>query len=399
MSMRYRNPNRDLSTIDRNTNKATGQILTTVFERKALIEAQEDKFFSPLASSLGMPLNMGKTITRYAYIPLLDDRNVNDQGIDASGVKIANGNLYGSSRDIGTILDKIPELKETGGRVNRVGFSRTVREGSIKKIGFFYDFTNESGMFDSDTSMWEHIYNEAVKGITKVLEDLLQIDLLTNAGVTLYGGGATRDEEVTAEGATPSFVNMGLFYRADRKLTANRCPKHTKIITGSNKIDTVTLPSCRIAYTGPEVVQELRELVDQQGNPVFTPVEKYAYNGQVLNGEVGRIHSFRIVEVPDMIRWEGAGAQVQNDLGYASTNGKYDVFPVLIVGDDAFNTLVLQSNRGGKNFEIIRKMPGSENASMSDPYGENGFVSLKAYYGFLCNRPERICMLKVVAKR
>lgn len=49
---------------------------------------------------------------------------MNDQGIDANGVSIVDGNLYGSSKDIGTIEGKLPLLTENGGRVDRVGFTR-----------------------------------------------------------------------------------------------------------------------------------------------------------------------------------------------------------------------------------------------------------------------------------
>jgi N4-gp56 family major capsid protein len=91
-----------------------------------------------------MPKNYGKTIKVYEYVPLLDDRNVNDQGIDASGATIANGNLYGSSKDVGSIVSKLPVLTENGGRVNRVGFTRLQREGSIFKFGFFTEFTRRA---------------------------------------------------------------------------------------------------------------------------------------------------------------------------------------------------------------------------------------------------------------
>lgn len=112
--------------------------------RKSLIEARREQFFMPLASVTNMPKNYGKTIKVYEYVPLLDVRNVNDQGIDASGVTIANGNLYGSSKDIGTITSKLPLVGENGGRVNRVGFTRLSREATLHKFGFFYEFTQES---------------------------------------------------------------------------------------------------------------------------------------------------------------------------------------------------------------------------------------------------------------
>lgn len=70
-------------------------------------------YFTPLADVTSMPKHFGKTIKVYHYVPLLDDRNVNDQGLDASGATIANGNLYGSSRDIGTITSRMPLLAKS----------------------------------------------------------------------------------------------------------------------------------------------------------------------------------------------------------------------------------------------------------------------------------------------
>ena len=54
------------------------------------------------------PKDLAIRIVRYVYVPLLDDRNVNDEGLDAQGATISNGNLYGSSRDVGKIVGKMP---------------------------------------------------------------------------------------------------------------------------------------------------------------------------------------------------------------------------------------------------------------------------------------------------
>ena len=73
------------------------QINTSYYDRKALIDAARKMYFSPLASSRSMPKHYGKTLKLFYYIPLLDDRNINNQGIDAAGATIVNGNLYGSN--------------------------------------------------------------------------------------------------------------------------------------------------------------------------------------------------------------------------------------------------------------------------------------------------------------
>jgi hypothetical protein len=55
---------------------------------QAIIDAKKDMYFTPLADVVSMPKHMGKQIKVYQYVPLLDDRNNNDQGIDANGVTL-----------------------------------------------------------------------------------------------------------------------------------------------------------------------------------------------------------------------------------------------------------------------------------------------------------------------
>src|SRR5690606_26517511 len=64
------------------------QINLEYYQKQALIEARREQYFSQLADVTSMPKNMGKKIKRYHYLPLLDDANLNDQGIDAAGVAI-----------------------------------------------------------------------------------------------------------------------------------------------------------------------------------------------------------------------------------------------------------------------------------------------------------------------
>ena len=192
------------------------QIRVDHYIKKALMEAKKEQYFSQLADTTAMPKNLGKTIKKFHYLPLLDDANLNDQGIDAAGATTtfsftivitrpdvsdtgsgyvseyacgegadagaaqtaaeamaedifknlnvfttdyattktalealtppwtiddsgtavpARGNLYGSSKDVGTINDKLPALSETGGRKNRVGHTRIELEGSFEKFG------------------------------------------------------------------------------------------------------------------------------------------------------------------------------------------------------------------------------------------------------------------------
>lgn len=390
------------SVIDEHSN--SDQLRVYKWLRKAIIDARKKQFFLPLASVTDMPKHYGKTIKVYQYIPLLDDRNINDEGINAAGVTIADGNLYGSSKDIGFINSRLPTLTENGGRVNRVGFSRVVREGTFNKFGFFYEWTKEAMDFDSDEELGSHLAREMMNGAHEITEDVLQMDLLSSAGTVLYGGTATSNATITGEGANPSTVSYKNLMRLDAILTENRTPKNTRIVTGSLKTDTRVLPSCRIAYVGPELVPLLRQMTDLFGNPAFIPVQHYADATNILNGEIGSIDSFRFIEVPEMLHWgaEGGAATAANP-GYRTTmdsanNERYDIYPILVVGDDSFTTIGFQTDGKVFKFNILTKMPGKETASREhDPYGEMGFTSIKWYYGILIKRPERIGLIKTVA--
>jgi len=376
---------------------ASDQMNTFFYLKKAIVQARKDQYFMQLASVTSMPKHYGKTIKCYEYVPLLDDRNVNDQGLDAAGATIADGNLYGSSRDIGTITSKLPLLGDNGGRVNRVGFTRIQREGSIEKFGFFTEFSQESMDFDSDEGLMDHISTELMNGAVQLTEAVLQKDLLAAAGVVIYAGEATSDDEVTGEGGEPDIVGYSDFMRLDQILTDNRTPKQTKVITGSRMVDTKVIPASRVMFVGSELVPHLKTMKDSFDNKAFIEVQHYGDAGTILNGEIGSIDSFRIVLVPEMLHWEGAGAEVTSNPGFREGGGNYNVYPMLVIGDDSFTTIGFQTDGKTVKFSVLTKMPGKETADRNDPYGETGFSSIKWYYGFMSKRPERIAVIKTVA--
>ena len=388
----------------------SSQMNTFFWLKKAIIDARKDQYFMPLSSTLDLPKHYGKEVRVYQWIPLLDDRNINDQGIDANGVTSVNGNLYGSSRDVGTITNKLPALSENGGRVNRVGFQRLQRKGSIHQFGFFYEFTKESLDFDSEDNVKEHLSRELMNGAVQLTEAVLQKDLLASAGTVLFAGAATSDATITGEitpaaGEVPelpaSVVSYKNLMRLDKILTDNRTPKQTKIISGSRNIDTKVISGGRVMFVSSELASTLKGMKDLFGNKAFIEPQHYADAGTLMNGEIGSVDAFRFIQVPEMLHWAGAGAAVVDNPGYHSTvvggTDRYDVYPMLVVGDDSFQTIGFQTDGKTVKFSVITKMPGNETADRNDPYGLTGFSSIRWYYGILVKRPERIALIKCVA--
>ena len=481
------------------------QLQNELIQKNALIEARKKTFFGQLADTFQMPKHYGKTIKRYVYLPLLDDANNTDQGIDASGnsdilsrtlevrmpsahadgtsaehglskyfhvegtdssttaaallvlleaqvvawyqaedpaglgkpapgaanphsnyVEVTttgdttsgntsafdmgyrfiehaavprHGNLYGSSKDVGTIAGKLPTLGENGGRVNRVGFKRIEIEGTLHKFGFFDEYSQESIDFDTDADLMKHVNREMLNGAYEMTEDALQIDLLNAAGIVRLGGEATTVSEMTGEvSATASVITWKDLSQMNIDLTNNRTEKDTKIITGTKLTDTRTIAGARYMYIGSELLPMFENMVDNFNRPAMIPVEKYAGGTKLAIGEVGSVGAFRLIVVPEMMHWASAGAAEVDNRGYRATDGKYDVFPMLVVGNASFTTIGFQSSGKNNKFTIYHKKPGKETADRNDPYGETGFMSIKWYYGFMVLRPERIALAKTVAQ-
>jgi len=468
------------------------QLRTDYYEKKALIEIRKEQYFSQLSGTTNMPKHFGKTIKKFHYLPILDDANINDQGIDAAGLTTtrsvtiisqqpdaastgngfvwiysegegadaaaalaaaklkaasdwanagitvvdyattktalealdwtidegtdvpARGNLYGSSKDVGTVLSKMPTLTEEGGRVNRVGFTRIDLEGSIEKFGLFYDYTKESLDFDTDAELDMHCTRELLNAANELVEDILQTDLLNSAGVLRYGGDATTTAEINGDTGTESLITYEDLMRMEIDLDNNRCPKQTKVITGSRMVDTRVVAGARIMYIGSELIPLVKRMTDLFGNQAFVGIEHYAGAGSTpygdsssLNGEIGALGGFRIVVVPEMMHWAGnadltlgGGAAVGTNAGYRETGGFYDVFPMLVVGDASFTTIGFQTDGKSVKFKIKNIKPESDSSYdiYNDPFGEKGMSSIKYYYGFLLERPERIALAKSVAE-
>jgi len=409
------------STIDAPVTNGAGnaQLSPFYYDKQAIIEANKKAFIGQLSGVRNQPKHMGKEIKKHLIIPMLDDRNINDQGINAAGVvldstkwtsikangtikydnadeaaaiteagvdgtvKQTSGNAYGSSKDIGTISALTGVISETGGRVNRVGFSREVITSTLENYGFFYEFTSDDLNFDSDPKLYSHLYREAGKASGEMTEKSLMIDLIENAGIEIFAGSKTSVATVAAG----DMITLAELRTATKVLNANACPMDTQIISGSRNIDTKVVANARYAYTTDDVVTILEDTMNATtGKHAWAYVEEYADGAKysksnIAKGEVGKIGKLRFIEHPEMVIQENKGA------------GNINVSPILIVGSGSFTQIGFQANGNSVKHEIICKKPGKEIADRQNPYGKVGFCSTNYWYGVLVERPDHIAVI------
>ena len=410
------------------------------WSRRAIVEAKRMKVFSQLGDRLTQPKHYGDTIVKYHEIPILDERNINDQGIDANGMKMetgkwytydaaganvgtfdtemaarkavadatdgaaslksGNGNLYGGSKDMLVQKGSFPALTELGGKVNRLGYKRLDIEAKVSEFGFYMEFTKRALEMDTEKGLLSR-YSQAIGEAQGTLRESQIMDaLLTKSEENRTFAGAATSLEELDNTSTLDFTDLRLM---DQALKDARCPKDTKLIDGSTKIGTAVVGKARYVYVGPEMVPTLEDMT-YDGRNIWVPVEAYADAGTIAAGEIGKIGQFRFIEVEDMAKYLGVGADsddddddVSDETNYHTTHTdtnewRYDAFPMLFVGSGSFATVGFEGDVA--KVQTVMPKPGV----YDDPYGKKGTISISYYFGMMYLRPEWIRQVVSTAK-
>ena len=415
------------------TSSLGAQINDKFWSKVAVKEARKKRVFSQLGDKLVQPKNYGDTLVKYHELPIIHKLNINDQAIDANGVRLVknkwyaydsaramtgdangyatkelaktaagatgsiksgNGNLYGGDTDFAVIKGSFPSLNEEGGKVNAVGMKRLLLEAKVTEFGFHVPFTKKMLDMDTETGLLARISREVGEAQGEIREKQIAAGLLSASEINRVLAGSA---STIAEMGAADKVSFTDIRGMEQSLKLARSPKQTKMIDGSTKIGTVVIGAGYAAYVGQELLPVLEDMV-HAGINVWKPVESYAAAGTIMEDEIGKVSSTRFIEVEDMIKYGGAGASSTdgvNDTDVENmyvTGGKYDVFPILYVGSDSFGTIGFD----GDVARVNTVMPTAD--AHNDPYGKKGVVAISWFHGILVYRNERIRQILTTAK-
>jgi len=197
-------------------------------------------------------------------------------------------------------------------------------------------------------------------GLTK--ERILWNMMIAGTNV-IYSGAATSRATVVAPIAADDLR------LAQRTLKVALARPMTKMLKAGTGIATQPVSGGFIAVGHTNMEQDLRNL------PGFVTREHYASGALLHDYEIGKFEDIRIILAPHVTSFPGAGGAV-GDNSVLVTNGRADVFPLVIFGQDAFAATPLQ---GMDSAAIAVKKP-QMGASYEDPLGQRGFVSWKFWY-------------------
>ena len=319
-----------------------------------------------------------------------------------AGGKVRNGAgaLYGGDADFAVVTGTFPALNEEGGNVNGVNTKSITVRGNVSEFGMHTKFTQRAIDMDSRVGVLAQKTKALGEAKGEIYEAQVQADLLSASEVNRTFGGTTATSLLTCDrNAVLTYADLRLM---EQELKRLQVPRDTKIISGSNKIDTKVVGKSYYVYVGQELTPMLEDM-QHNGVNVWVPVEQYADAGATAEGEIGKIGRFRFIEVDNMQKYRGAGAEDTADGTATDVSGfhsskkagggadSFDVFPVLFVGSDSFATVGFE----GDSAKIKTAMPKAD--AHNDPFGKNGSMSISWYFGTLIYRPERILQVAVTA--
>lgn len=321
-------------------------------------------------------------------------------------VKSTAGSILNGAASYAVTKGPLVELPEEGGVVNLLNSSSKLVSAKVSFHGVATKYTVRSVNLDSRVGQVATKIKDLSRAVSEIKEMQVQNSIVAAAELNMMpstSNPAVVDMSDLDGLDTLTYDTLTAF---EQELLRDDVPMDTEILEGVDLIDTKTIEDAYIAYVGREAIPVLRNIVGPNGELVWVPKSKYAAGTELMEGEQGSIGSFRFVVVPDLNVFRGAGVAVggANDNASAATQAAayktvktdgtfYDVFPMIVVGDDSFSI----TGFGGESTSAKHIMPKAD--VHNDMYGEVGGVSAKWSYGFLPYRPERIKMLAFTATR
>ena len=288
-----------------------------------------------------MPKNQSKTIVHRMYLPygaLNTDWNTrNRPSVDAVAHELVEG--------VTPTADSLTP------------FDITV---TLKQYGCLYELTDQvADTYEDDVP--EEMKKQCGERIALVRE-MIRYGVLKACTNVFYGGGGSTRASVSAK------ITLNQLRKISRNLQANHARRVTGILEPSDKIDTQSVEASYLVFAHTDTESDIRDL------PGFNTVAEYGSRKVVSPYEIGSCENFRFILSPELAPYPNAGAAV-GATGLSSTGGaNVDVYPFIVVGEDAWGQLAL---RGLDAIDPTYIQPGVKDKS--DPLGQRGYVGAKFY--------------------
>ena len=213
--------------------------------------------------------------------------------------------------------------------------------------------------------------------IAETLETLTW-DIVRAGTNVLYGGGQTARTGITKT----SVLNAAKQRSATTFLDAMKGKMFTEVLSGSEDYETYPIEASFIAVCHSNLGPTVRDLKGSNNNDTFVPYSRYGPMMKTVSPrELGSFEDTRYVTSPDLPPFSGGGATIasadESSWYYTAVSGtnKYDAYPVLYLGREAYGCIPLRGKKAVKPAILRPDIPRG-----GDPIGQRGSAGWKTYF-------------------
>ena len=211
-------------------------------------------------------------------------------------------------------------------------------------------------------------------------KEVLTYNVLKAGSNVQYANGVQRTDVNTP-------ITLAAVRRATRALKVQNIGKITTVLASTPNYNTQPIEAAYVALVHPNVENDVRNIDG------FISVKHYA-QGKAFEGEIGQVEDVRFVSSTVFSAFADAGAD--KGLMMSTTGVKADVYPILILGKDAFSIVPLRANTGTSSVPASVAVVYPK-ATETDPMGQRGVMSWKMYHAALITQDYALLRLEVAA--
>ena len=211
-----------------------------------------------------------------------------------------------------------------------------------------------------DIKGWlQPVIEEHAKQNATVREQLLW-NTITAGNTVVRSNGAAR-----ADINTP--VDLDMVRSMARTLDRNHATKPAKMIKAGPNFSTEPIKPGYVIFGHTDMRRDFEE------SDNFVSVVNYAGYQPVSPYEIGSIDGHRVILTNHFSKLTSAGSSTTN--GMENTNSVVDVYPFVMIAEDAFCSIAVKGDNSGRPYAEAPK------PRYGDELGQRGFISWKYYFG------------------
>ena len=265
-----------------------------------------------------------------------------------SGTNVIKFRKYGNLTAATTPLSE--GITPVGSSLSVTDITATVlKYGDYVTVTDVLTFESEDAVLMDAAEILGDQYSDTIDQLTR--------DILCAGTSVIYSGSGN---VATADVAAGDVITLANIDTAIAALKAANCKKITTQVNASTGYNTSPVRATYISIVNPVILVKIRTLAIAASQ--WTPVEKYASQAGVMEGEVGAYEDVRFIETNNAKVKTGAGT------------GSIDVYCTLIFGQNAYGITRIS----GEAVKNIVKPLGS--AGTADPLDQRTTSGWKATF-------------------